>query len=341
MKAKKGDKDFNATPLNLKRGLVTAILVVSVLVMFTAGASAATHTVCAEGCDYTSITAAEAASSSYDTIIVHDGTYTENVDVDVAHLTIRSQNGADSTTVQAASSSDHVFYVNANYVNISGFTATGATANWRAGIYLYWYLDHCNFSDNNVSNNYIGIWLMSNSTNNELTNNIANSNTHCGIALETNSTNNELTSNTANSNKHGIILGNADDNNVTCNWVAHNEQRGFYLAGGSTGNNISYNNIMHNGVHQGGDIYEWQFYNDQSDDVEAKSNFWGYGVNDSEINASIFDWQDDPSNCGNVTFIPKLSGPDPCAPIPEAATIILFSIGLLVLAGYLGVRRKD
>jgi hypothetical protein len=42
MKAKRGDKDFNATIPNLKQGLVTAMLVISVLAMFTAGVSATT-----------------------------------------------------------------------------------------------------------------------------------------------------------------------------------------------------------------------------------------------------------------------------------------------------------
>ena len=67
----------------------------------------------------------------------------------------------------------------------------------------------------------------------------------------------------------------------------------------------------------------------------------GGGTDDNDIiNASIYDWNDE-SNKGNVTFIPKLSGPDPCAPIPELATIIVFSIGLLMLVGYVVLRRKN
>jgi pectin methylesterase-like acyl-CoA thioesterase len=37
------------------------------------------------------------------TIIVRDGTYTENVDVNKDHLTIKSENGAEKTIVQAVS----------------------------------------------------------------------------------------------------------------------------------------------------------------------------------------------------------------------------------------------
>ena len=47
-------------------------------------------------------------------ICVKDGTYTENVDVTTANLVIKSENGADSTTVQAANVGDAVFDVTAN-----------------------------------------------------------------------------------------------------------------------------------------------------------------------------------------------------------------------------------
>ncbi|NAS88475.1 hypothetical protein C4E24_01875 [ANME-1 cluster archaeon AG-394-G21] len=58
-----------------------------------------------------------------DTIIVRDGTYIENVDV-YKRLTIRSENGSDSTIVLAKEPYS-VFNVRADYVNISGFTMQG------------------------------------------------------------------------------------------------------------------------------------------------------------------------------------------------------------------------
>ena len=48
------------------------------------------------------------AASPGDTIIVPDGTYIENVNVNIP-LTIQSEHGANSTIVQAANSGDHVF----------------------------------------------------------------------------------------------------------------------------------------------------------------------------------------------------------------------------------------
>ena len=66
--------------------------------------------------DYTKIQWAVDNATSGDTIIVRDGTYTENVDVNKEHLTIKSENGAEVTIVQAASSDDDVFTVTENWV---------------------------------------------------------------------------------------------------------------------------------------------------------------------------------------------------------------------------------
>ena len=117
--------------------------------------------------DYPTIQAAVDAASAGDTIIVRDGTYIENIEVDKS-LTIQSENGPDSTIVQAEDSGDNVFSVTADYVEISGFTVEAATWRWTnggcvdkgnghsscfyfsppwklfvAGIYLH-YADYCN-----------------------------------------------------------------------------------------------------------------------------------------------------------------------------------------------------
>ena len=252
------------------------------------------------------------------TITVDAGTYYENVKVNKS-LTIKSTSGTPAdTVVNASDSGDHVFNVTANYVNITGFTVENATGSdeTMAGIYLN-SVEHCNVSDNNATNNDYGILLYS-SSNNMLTNNTANSN-----------------------NYNGIYMDSSSNNNVSCNWVQNNSVNGFRLTEGSTGNTIENNNIIVNGVYNSTTTgYEYQFYNDQSNNVEAKNNYWGAGMNDSKINASIYDWQDDSSK-GNVTFLPKLDGPSPCAPIPELPTVVLFSVGLVALAGYVGIRRKD
>jgi parallel beta-helix repeat protein len=102
--------------------------------------------------DYASIQAAVNASSPGDTIIVRDGTYTDNVDVNKS-LTIRSENGASFTTIKAADVWDHVFDIMADEVSISGFTITGVRALnvfQTAPIFVY-AVRHCNISENYIS----------------------------------------------------------------------------------------------------------------------------------------------------------------------------------------------
>jgi parallel beta-helix repeat protein len=285
----------------------------------------------------TPVQAAVDNATAGETICVRDGTYSENVDVDVAHLTIRSEHGSANCIVNAASSSDHVFEVTVDYVNISGFTVENATGRENAGILLGSNVDHCNISANTASNNCYGIFLWT-SSNNTLTNNTANSNSNYGICLGS-SSNNALTENTANSNsRYGIYLNNADDNNVSCNWVQNNTDAGLYLTNGSTDNTIGSNNIIANGVVQGDGSYRWQFANNQSDDVNIAGNWWGT-ANTTRINASISDWTYD-TGWGNVTTSPKLDGPAPCAPIPELPTVLLLAVGLLMLAGYVRAGRR-
>ncbi|RZN15721.1 MAG: hypothetical protein EF812_01470 [Methanosarcinales archaeon] len=186
-----------------------------------------------------------------------------------------------------------MFDVQSDYVNITGFTVEDATAYPKAGISLNG-SEHCNISDNNVSNNWYGIYLLYSS-----------------------------------------------NNSILCNWVHNNSVNGFQLYSGSTGNTIKNNNIIANGVYnETSEGYEYQFYNDQTDNVEAKNNYWGAGMNNSTIDASVYDWQDDSSSCSNVTFYPFRTGASPCAPIPELSTLVLFSVGLLTLAGYVGYNRR-
>jgi uncharacterized repeat protein (TIGR01451 family) len=88
-----------------------------------------------------------------DTICVKDGTYTENVDVNVNNLIIKSENGSANCIVNASNPGNHVFEVTGNYVNISGFTiegATGAGGYYYAGIYLDDNIHNCMISHNTI-----------------------------------------------------------------------------------------------------------------------------------------------------------------------------------------------
>ena len=140
--------------------------------------------------DFTRIQDAINTASAGDIIIVRDGTYIENVDMDNS-LTIQSENGPASTIVQAANSSDHVFNVTADYVNISGFTVKGA-GYLKNGMYLY-YVNHCGVFDNNVLNNSFGIMLDYSSNNDIIDNKVSNSSV--GILLKHDCYNNVIRNN--------------------------------------------------------------------------------------------------------------------------------------------------
>ncbi len=43
---------------------------------------------------------------------------------------------------------------------------------------------------------------------------------------------------------------------------------------------------------------------------------------------------------GSVDCYSPRDGPAPCAPIPELSTIVLFTVGLLLLLGYIRMARR-
>ena len=178
-----------------------------------------------------------------DTIVVRDGIYTENIDVSKPHLTIKSENGSENCIVQAANSSDHVFEVTADYVNISGFTVEGATE--EAGINLHG-VDHCIISDNNVLNSEGGIYLYS-SNNNVITNNSVNSNDF-GIWLIFSSFLNTIANNNASNNSLAIFLTYSDNNMITKNNVSNNKYGIWHI---HSNNSMITENIISNSDYDG------------------------------------------------------------------------------------------
>jgi len=217
------------------------ILVISAFVLFTAVASAADIFV-GPSETYTTIQSAVTAANASDTIIVRDGTYTENIDIN-KRLTIRSENGSENCIVQAVG--EHIFNVTADNVNITGFTIEGDSNHCGVRIKD---VNNCNISNNIVSGNYQGIWL-SNSSQNIILNNTAFSNTNCGIVLRMGSTYNQIIKNNAsnNLNYHGIGLWTSSDDNTIANNTANSNIRwGIYLTS-SSGNTITNNDCAYNG----------------------------------------------------------------------------------------------
>jgi|GEM_PF-1341214 len=195
------------------------------------------------------IQAAVDAASDGATIVVYPGTHVENVDV-YKQLTIKSYSGNPlDTVIRASSSGDHVFYVNANNVKISGFTISGANQNAPySGIYLY-RAGSCTIENNVISGNWYGITL-DNSTGNVLSNNEVSSNSDTGIYL-VGSVNNKLTGNTVSSNyQYGIWLKDSSNtNNLTGNLASSNTRSGFLLDNQCIGNSLVNNVADANGGH--------------------------------------------------------------------------------------------
>ena len=121
MKVNKGNNDVNKVIRRvsfLNKSFATAILVISVLAMLTAVASAGEQLYVNETGWYraggafnasgTPIQHAIDNATAGDSIYVYNGSYIENVYVNKAHLTLQGE-GRDVVTVTAESAGDHVF----------------------------------------------------------------------------------------------------------------------------------------------------------------------------------------------------------------------------------------
>ncbi len=205
------------------------------IVLFAFPTTAVTATLhVGSGQTYSTISGAVDAASSGDTIIVHDGTYTENVGVN-KQLTIQSQNGYLNTIVQASDSSDHVFEVTASNVTIRDFSVYGAVGDC-AGIYLGSGASHCTIVNNRCGwdpdhKNYYGIYL-SLSNNNTISDNTFDYSSYCGtygIVMDR-SDDNTISGNTCNNNYEGIWLSGSDYNTFSGNTFNGNGE-GIWLDG--------------------------------------------------------------------------------------------------------------
>ena len=201
------------------------------------------------GQKYSKIQEAVDAAANGDIIFIHAGNYSENVKVS-KHLTLLGD-GADVVNVTAANSSDHVFEMTKDYVNISGFTVTGA--KFGNGIYLNC-VYNCNISNITALNNNYGIYLF-HSNNTILMDINASLNSGkghkgskgygCGIYLNS-SNNNTLANNTASLNSGRGADGEVD-NGV---WAGDGYGYGIYLY--SSSNNTLTNNTASLNYGRGG-----------------------------------------------------------------------------------------
>ncbi|WP_235809569.1 NosD domain-containing protein [Methanofollis ethanolicus] len=160
--------------------------------------------------DYTTIQEAVLSANPGDTVLVRDGTYTENIDVG-KRLTLVSEHGTAATTVKAANTQDDVIAVTADNVTIEGFALTGAM-NEGAGLLLDGVRD-CRVADVTASSNFHGI-ILRGTENITLTDSFGERNAQYGIYLNA-SKGNVIAGCTGSENSlSGIDLNEADENTI-------------------------------------------------------------------------------------------------------------------------------
>jgi hypothetical protein len=90
--------------------------------------------------DYSTIQDAIDAAFDGDTILVSDGTYTENIDFKGKAITLQSVNGAGSTTIDGGANGSVVYFMYGEDINsvLDGFTITNGSVTSAGGGILCW-----------------------------------------------------------------------------------------------------------------------------------------------------------------------------------------------------------
>jgi parallel beta-helix repeat protein len=201
-----------------------------------------------EGQDYATIQEAVDAAGEGLQIIVHEGTYTENVVVD-KKLTIVSKDGPSNTIVSAEDPSASAFTVASKGMTVSGFTIQGASGVGAAGVHLNGSAD-CSVAGNRISNNYYGLLVSAASTGSTVIHNDVGSNVY-GVWVDGQRTN---------------IAGNSFEGNTAPNGSA------VYLSSSSGENEVHFNDFIESPATD----QVLQVYNDSSLQVaNCANNWWG------------------------------------------------------------------
>ena len=191
--------------------------------------------------DYPTIQGAVNAAFENDIIFVRNGTYGAVVVVKALSLIGES---AQSTVIDGGGLAS-IVAIGANNVNISGFTIRNSGTN-SAGIRLESAVHfNINITGNNITNNYVGIWLDSSSNCSVNRNNIT-TNIEYGVYLGFSSNYNTVTGNNITNNGYGFGFEYSSNCNiVTGNNITANTHDGITLDS-SSNNSISGNSITAN-----------------------------------------------------------------------------------------------
>ncbi|WP_062400679.1 right-handed parallel beta-helix repeat-containing protein [Methanogenium cariaci] len=216
--------------------------------------------------DFTLIQEAIIAANPGDTVMVREGTYTENVRVD-KRLSLLSEKGA---TVAAADSGRSAIEVTVGNVTIDGFTVTGATSTGSAGL-LVNSVQHCIVSNITSTRNYNGLVLEAAGGDSVLRDCAADTNSLNGILV--NNTRDSLVDGclASGNSLNGIKLYGAEDTTLEHCILSENPHYGI-LVEESSGSEIRASEMTANSKHG---IYilsscgTWLLKNDISGNVDG------------------------------------------------------------------------
>ncbi|MEM2619238.1 MAG: right-handed parallel beta-helix repeat-containing protein, partial [Candidatus Hadarchaeales archaeon] len=233
----------------MNRSLCFAPLLASVAILLAGPVHAATWYVLPGGSGDNSGTSWENAAPSIenvirdnaspgDTILVGNGTYYENINVDKENLTIRSENGAEVTVIITPDISKPVFEVKENNVTIAGLTIRGSD---NAGIYCYGDsnnpTENCVIENNIIKNNRFGIWFEGTRSWTIRNNRIENC-TDSSIRAQAFNSGGIIENNSIRNCNRGIYLGGTTHDFTVDNNTIENCQLGIYFSNAS-GNTAS------------------------------------------------------------------------------------------------------
>lgn len=270
--------------------------------------------------NYTTIQSAIDAASPGNTIYVYSGTYYEYV---LVNKTISLKGEDRNTTIIDAGGIEHVVYVTADWVNVTGFTVRNGRSDFReyAGIKLH-NVQNCHIADNIASNSGAGIYLYS-SSHNTVTNNIVFSNSWYGIYIHHFSTDNAITNNLAYMNgREGIIITFYNNNTIVAGNIVSENLNGITLTSSNNTtviNNFAFSNLEigisifwspnttitnNNAISNGGfGFYLWFSENDTVSDNTASGSL--YGIFSSSSNNNTIVNNDVSSNDWDGIFLRK------------------------------------
>lgn len=257
---------------------------ITVLLSLTVIANAATLTVDDNmGADFTNIRDAINASNNGDTILVHSGTYFENVDV-TKQIILRGIASDGNRPVVDGSGIGNVITISAGDTIIEDFIVKGSGSEPdNSGIYVQSFKNNNTIRNNNVSGNYFGIHLYF-------------------------SDNNTLIGNNASENKRGIFLDYSESNELIGNYV-HGNDEGIHLESINENNLLRYNKMAgnkYNFVLYPGESVSFYYWNELSiDATNLVDNKSVYVLNGAEN--TVYDSSDNIGtlycfNCENVTI---------------------------------------